>query len=104
MIVKEKIPLSPADRERQLVRVKYMLFTLGFSQKRVAYELRISKDTVCKWVKENGWRELLKGKTRLAKTAKFDESLTAFMVYVKIHNKALYNTIEPVYKQYLKTV
>jgi hypothetical protein len=100
------VALSPADKERQKTAAKFMLFGMGLSQKQTAYALGINKDTLCRWVKEYGWRGKLRQKQ--AKSRKYGkeytDSLTAFVAYIRIHNQPLYQLLEPHYTNFLHNI
>jgi len=92
------------SKQRQLTQLQYMLFHLGLTQVQAAKELNISPNTVCKWVKQNGWRNKLQGRKRLvaANTMRFDDSLSAFMVFIKKKHPDLVPPVSKAYKNFLK--
>lgn len=98
--------LSPIEKEKQLTSVKYLLIKMRLSQKEAAAALGVCPHTISRIVKKYGLKNAIKEAKEqgIKNGVKWDDSLTAFIVHTRIHNKATYAVIEPVYKQFLKTL
>ena len=95
------------EQTRRLkIQAQYLLFKLGYTQAKAAKQLCISRSSMSQLVKANGWRDKLKRnkKTIAANALKFDDSLSAFIVFVSKKEPLLMDNIQPVYKQFLNTL
>lgn len=96
--------LSPKDRSRKAADMAYLLLMQGYNQKQTAAALDLNPKTINLWVKEFGWKKKIAqlGRTKVAASLKLDESLTAFMRYLRIYHRDLFEQLEPAYKTFLK--
>ncbi len=97
---------SPKEQERQLTALKYLLLHLLLSQKEAAAAMGVSGRTVSRMVKKHKLKPLIRQRRErgIADSVKYDDSLTAFVAYARVHNKPLHDAMAPVYKQYLETL
>lgn len=97
---------TPNGKRRKVVQFAYCVTRLGFTQKEAAQLLGISQKLAGKWVKE--YR--LRGKmSRLqkeieSKPMKFDESLSAYRVFLRTKYPELYILSETSYQQFLDKI
>lgn len=91
------------ERQQHIAHAKLLLYA-GCSQRQVANQLGYAPKTINEWALKFGWRDKLstirKGKYRPA--LKVSDSLSTFMMYLKKKDPELYNTIQPVYKNYIR--
>lgn len=100
---KSNRPVDQITKKRMIGRASFLLFGLGLTQLATAKELGISQVTMCRWVKELGWSEKLKDKSlRAAVNMKFNDSLSAFVVYVGKKHKHIYPSVEKAYEEFIK--
>jgi|GEM_PF-6640682 len=95
-----------AEEARKLAALTYMLLKLKLSIKEAAAQMGVSERTVSRMVRRYGLGEkiALARAERLRDPVRYDESLTAFVVWVRIHDRETYRLIEDTYNQYLNTL
>lgn len=98
--------LTYKARQSLLSQAYYCIIKLGFTQKRTSIQLGVSTRTMCKWVKKYGWDKKIQAIKEGGETdpVKYDESLSAFIAYVRIKKPTVYNTIKQVHKQFLNSL
>lgn len=97
---------SEREKLRAINRITFALVNLGMSIKETAAACGVSDKYVAKVIREQGLRAHMKRKKKELKEKpfKFDESLSAFTLYVKRKDKKLHEAMAPLYEQFLKTV
>lgn len=75
--------MTPGLKKRLVKKAKYMLFELGYSQKKTGKELGISQRTIGVWVEKYNWKDELEDIRKMPGIAKleFADSLSAFEVW-----------------------
>ena len=91
------------DRKQHMAHAKKMLLA-GMPQRQVASLLGYTPKTINEWTVKFKWRdkltELRKNKHTPAK--KLNDSLSTFMMYLKKKDPVQYNTLQPIYKDYIR--
>lgn len=97
------IPATPKERQRQLVKLKYLMQVQGLSQKQAAAVLQISPSTVSRIVNSTGLARNAEKQAAnaLNRPVSYDDSLSAFIARVRLKNGPAWPIVETLYKQFL---
>jgi len=76
------------------------------TQKEAGKLLGISENTMSLWAKTYGWKEKYEKQKqeKLKNPTKFDDSLSAFVAYVRVNKPELWKSVNATYYNFLKTV
>lgn len=94
---------TPITKRRKITAFAFYVTKLGFTQKEAAAILDISEKLAGKWARQYRLKnKIQKVQQQISdKPLKFDESLSAFMAFTRIHCKESYQSIENAYKNFL---
>jgi hypothetical protein len=98
---KRRIP-SFGERLCEVEELRYLLLHEGLTQQQAAAQIGRSQKTVCFWVKQFRIREELqkqKGK-KSVRSLQMENSLPAFVAYLRIHHKDLFKQLQPVLEEF----
>ncbi len=91
------------QRERAIIKAKFMLFKLRLSQKETAAALDVTPQLISRWVKEFGWKDdLTKKSVKAVDNVKFDDSLSAFVAFARVRFRNDHETvIRTIYEEFI---
>lgn len=98
--------LTYKARQSLLSQAYYYLVILGFNQRKTAETIEVSTKTINTWVKKYGWHK----KIEAIKTGgefepiRYDESLSAFVAYVRVKKPNVYKQLQKVHQQFLNSI